>query len=244
MQVARDISFGPFRFDLADECLWRGTHAISLRPKAFSVLKLLVEHPGRLVTTQRVLDTVWPGTFVGDAVLKDNIRQLRDALDDDAKSPRYIETAHRRGYRFIAKLSESLPSNSPSAEPQSPVHFAPKLVAPASSATSFRVVGRESDLAKMHGWLNRASAGERQTVFVTGEPGIGKTSVVEAFLEEATRVPGIRVVRGQCLEHYGAGEAYLPILEGFSRLCRREAEGLCDVVFTRNKSGGEAAKSR
>src|SRR5437764_6369772 len=220
MQVARDISFGPFRFDLADECLWRGTHAISLRPKAFSVLKLLVEDPGRLVTTQRVLDTVWPGTFVGDAVLKDNIRQLRDALDDDAKSPRYIETAHRRGYRFIAKLSESLPSNSPSAEPQSPVHFAPKLVAPASSATSFRVVGRESDLAKMHGWLNRASAGERQTVFVTGEPGIGKTSVVEAFLEAATRVPGIRVVRGQCLEHYGAGEAYLPILEGFSRLCR------------------------
>jgi DNA-binding winged helix-turn-helix (wHTH) protein/tetratricopeptide (TPR) repeat protein len=215
MQVAKDITFGPFRFDMADECLWRGTQAISLRPKAFAVLKLLLEHPGRLVTTQQVLHLVWPGTFVSDAVLKDSIRQLREALDDDAKSPLYIETAHRRGYRFIGKLSEPLQSIPPSASlPISDV--APKFSAGSSSA----VLGRESDLAKLSGWLNRAVAGERQTVFVTGEVGIGKTSIVQAFLDEAASIPGLRVVRGQCLEHYGAGEAYLPILEGFSRLCR------------------------
>src|SRR5437868_11086201 len=60
MQAATEISFGSFRFDLTDECLWRGTQPISLRPKAFAVLKLLVEHPGRLVTKQQVLDAVWP----------------------------------------------------------------------------------------------------------------------------------------------------------------------------------------
>jgi DNA-binding winged helix-turn-helix (wHTH) protein len=84
MQVAKEISFGKFRLDLVNECLWQGARAISLRPKAFAVLKLLVENPGLLVTKQHVLDTVWPGTFVGDAVLKDNIRQLREALNDDA----------------------------------------------------------------------------------------------------------------------------------------------------------------
>ena len=72
----------------------------------------------------------------------------------------------------------------------------------------------------MRRWLDRALAGERQTIFVTGEPGIGKTSIVQAFLEQATQVQGIRVARGQCLEHYGSGEAYLPVLDAFSRLCR------------------------
>jgi predicted ATPase len=77
-----------------------------------------------------------------------------------------------------------------------------------------------AELAKMRSWLDRALAGERQTVFVTGEPGIGKTTVVQAFLEQACQVSGILVARGQCLEQYGSGEAYLPVLDGFSRLCR------------------------
>jgi DNA-binding winged helix-turn-helix (wHTH) protein len=59
------------------------------------------------VTKQQLLDDVWPDTFVSNAVLKDCIRQLREALQDDAKSPTYIETAHRRGYRFIAAVVES-----------------------------------------------------------------------------------------------------------------------------------------
>ena len=111
MQAGQNITFGRFRLDLTNECLWQGTRAISLRPKAFAVLKLLVERPGLLVTKQQVLDAVWPDTFVGDAVLKDNIRQLREALHDDAAEPVYIETAHRRGYRFIGKLSEPASKN-------------------------------------------------------------------------------------------------------------------------------------
>src|SRR5690348_3502698 len=101
------ISFGEFRFDPANECLWRGSEAIPLRPKAFAVLKYLVDHAGQLVLKQALIDAVWSDTFVGDAVLKDSIRQLRDALGDDAATPRYIETAHRRGYRFIASPTPS-----------------------------------------------------------------------------------------------------------------------------------------
>src|SRR5215471_11304826 len=219
MQPTIEIAFGRFRLDLTNECLWHGTRAISLRPKAFAVLKLLIENPGQLLTKQQVLDTVWPGTFVGDAVLKDNIRQLREALDDHAGSPMYIETAHRRGYRFIGKPSELTRGKHPiKATPVSTL--SPKTPGSGSSATEIRVLGREAELAKMRNWLHVALAGDRQVVFVTGEAGIGKTTLVQAFLETADELPNIRIARGQCLEQYGAGEAYLPLLDGFSRLCR------------------------
>src|SRR5215208_5575217 len=97
-------TFGGFQLDSANERLWRGDQAIALRPKAFAVLNYLVDHRGQLVTKQQLLDNVWSSTFVTDAVLKDSIRQVREALGDDATSPRYIETAHRRGYRFICQL--------------------------------------------------------------------------------------------------------------------------------------------
>ena len=99
------IIFDPFCLDLGNECLWRGSQAIKLRPKAFAVLDYLLGRPGRLVTKEELLNAIWPETFVGEAVLKVTIRQLREALDDDPKSPRFIETAHRRGYRFIGQIA-------------------------------------------------------------------------------------------------------------------------------------------
>ena len=104
------IIFDGFSLDLANECLWRGSQAIKLRPKAFAVLEYLLGRPGQLVTKQKLLDAVWPETFVGDAVLKVAIRQIREALADDPKSPRFIETAHRRGYRFIGPIAGSEPT--------------------------------------------------------------------------------------------------------------------------------------
>jgi DNA-binding winged helix-turn-helix (wHTH) protein/predicted ATPase len=224
MQAGQNIRFGRFRLDLTNECLWQGTRAISLRPKAFAVLKLLMERAGLLVTKQQVLDTVWPDTFVGDAVLKDSIRQLREALHDDAAEPVYIETAHRRGYRFIGKLSEpASATKTPVAFSSAPVlEASPNIATRRSSTETPGVLGRETELAKLHGWLDQALAGERQTVFVTGEPGIGKTTLVQAFLQQAAG-DSILIARGQCLEHYGSGEAYLPVLDGFSRLCRSVA---------------------
>jgi DNA-binding winged helix-turn-helix (wHTH) protein/predicted ATPase len=220
MQTQKEISFGQFRLDLTNECLWQDTRVIALRPKAFAVLKVLIDNPGQLVNKDQVLDAVWPGTFVGDAVLKDNIRQLREALNDDATSPTYIETAHRRGYRFIGKLYEPALIRFPSLYPAAaqPVNE----IEPSHLQHSRRVFGRQGELLKMQAWLNRVLLGERRTVFVTGEPGIGKTTIVNVFLEQARRIPGVRVARGQCLEHFGAGEAYLPVLDGLSRLCRSE----------------------
>ena len=214
MQPTKAGSFGRFRLDTTNECLWQGAQAIPLRPKAFAVLKHLVDHRGRLVTKQQLLDAVWPATFVTDAVLKDSIRQLREALGDDPATPRFIETAHRRGYRFIGDLTEDIPHAAPVAAHQPAI--------PSSLPTTSKPVllGRDAETEMMRACLGRASSGERQVVFVTGEPGIGKTTLVNAMLEQASSIDGLRIVRGQCLEQYGSGEAYLPVLDGFSRACR------------------------
>jgi len=215
-------TFGRFRLDPTNAQLWQGQQEIALRPKAFAVLTHLVEHAGQLVTKQQLLEAVWPGTFVTDAVLKDSIRQLRDALGDDAESPRFIETAHRRGYRFISPLSAKPVVASSSHDPP------PTGDRMAAIVTG--VLGRDAELARLSDCLEHALQGERQLVFVTGEPGIGKTTLVSALRDQAA-ARGAWVAWGQCLEHYGAGEAYLPVLDGLSRLGRREgSERITDVL--------------
>jgi DNA-binding winged helix-turn-helix (wHTH) protein/predicted ATPase len=199
--------FPPFRLDVGDEQLWRGAQAIELRPKTFAVLRYLVEHLGRLVTKEEVLNAVWPQTVVSEWVLKSCVRELREALGDEARTPQYIETVHRRGYRFIAAVVSSQHSVVSS---QTLVTGNGQLITP--------LVGRETELAQLHGWLEKALGGARQIVFVTGEPGIGKTALVEAFLQSLDA--SVWIGRGQCIEHYGAGEAYLPVLEALERLCQ------------------------
>jgi Cdc6-like AAA superfamily ATPase len=83
------------------------------------------------------------------------------------------------------------------------------------------LVGRDWPLAELHQCLGRMSNGERQIVFVTGEPGIGKTAVADAFIDRAVReMPDIRIARGQCIEGYGSKEVYYPMLEALGGLCR------------------------
>lgn len=97
--------FGDFRLDVRNATLERGGTPLPVTPKAFSVLLHLVEHAGQLVTKDEFLDVLWPGVFVGDAALKVSVREIRRALDDDPQAPTYIQTAHRRGYRFIAPVT-------------------------------------------------------------------------------------------------------------------------------------------
>ena len=212
------IIFNPFRLDLVNECLWRGSKAIKLRPKAFAVLNYLLGHPGQLVTKEELLNSIWPQTFVSDAVLKVTIRQLREALNDDPKSPRFIETAHRRGYRFIGRLTESekITADQSGRTRTTPFSSRPK------EDLSWGFVGRDEALTRMQEWLQKMLSGERQIIFVTGEAGIGKTALVDTFACSIASDQRIRIGRGQCLEQYGTGEAYLPVLEAIGRLCREQ----------------------
>ncbi|HEV8718279.1 MAG TPA: AAA family ATPase [Candidatus Binatia bacterium] len=221
MQREGQVTFRHFRFDPTGERLWRGARAIALRPKTFAVLRLLVERAGQLVTKEELLDAVWPDTSVSDVVPIVCVRELRQALGDQADAPHFIETVPRRGYRFIAPLSTAPPEVSRQLSGISKR----KSAASSQLATGNRplttpLIGREAELARLHEWLEKAASGERQIGFVWGEVGIGKTAVVEAFLARASVVQQWWIGRGQCLEHYGAGEAYMPVLDALGRLCR------------------------
>src|SRR4029453_1362942 len=119
-----------------------------------------------------------PGTFVSDAVLKVTIRQIREALGDDPKTPQFIETAHRRGYRFIGQIAEDGQKPPVDQRIRSTTPVLGSLRAADSPQT---VVGRDKALARMSVWFEKMLRGERQIVFVTGEAGIGKTSLVDTF---------------------------------------------------------------
>lgn len=229
MDQTCSLHFPPFRLEVLEEHLYRESNVISLRPKAYALLRYLVTHTGALITKETLLEIVWPDVIVSEGGLTELMRELRKALGDDARTPLYIETVHGRGYRFIAKVVSGQPSPA-----------APQFAQPPSRSleTTTSLVGREPELTQLHRWLDKALHGERQLVFVTGEPGIGKTMLIEAFRQrlasgewrvslssqrstDTVRVPDPWLVKGQCIEQYGASEAYLPILEALGRLARQ-----------------------
>jgi predicted ATPase len=204
------------RVDAVNACIWRGAAPLPLTPKGFAVLRYLIERPRRLVTKRELLDAAWAGTFVGDAVLKVAVLKIRKALGDDATTPRFIETVHRLGYRFVGTIDAVRGATEDG------------VADPASASTP---VGRAATIRRLGELLERAGERERQIVFVTGEAGIGKSTVVAAFLRRLEKTPGIWVARGQCLETLGRSEAYHPFLEAFGRLCRQPGcEGLVALL--------------
>src|SRR6188474_2094426 len=102
----RVLTFGRYRLD-PRRGLKSGAREIRLTPKALALLSFLAERPGEVITKEELFGAVWPEVAVGDAALVTCIQELRKALRDDARRPRYIETLHRRGYRFIAKAASS-----------------------------------------------------------------------------------------------------------------------------------------
>jgi tetratricopeptide (TPR) repeat protein len=90
---------------------------------------------------------------------------------------------------------------------------------------ALKMVGRESAIAKLDSYLERALKGQRQVVFITGEAGVGKTTLVDAFHQTASRRQNLRVIRGQCVEGFGGKEAYYPVLEALGQWVRDASGG-------------------
>lgn len=97
--------FGEFALDPGERRLWSGGGAVRLSPKAFDLLVVLVQHPGRLVTKNELLARVWPESFVEEGILTVHVSALRKALRDETRPPAYIETVARSGYRFIGPVT-------------------------------------------------------------------------------------------------------------------------------------------
>jgi DNA-binding winged helix-turn-helix (wHTH) protein/tetratricopeptide (TPR) repeat protein len=215
--------FHPFRLDTVNQCIWRLSDTglqerILLRPKAFALLAYLVDHARRLVTHDELLEAVWPGSVVEPQAVKKHVAALRRALGDRPKNSFFIETVIKRGYRFIAPITG----------------FATSRAVVSGETARGTLVGRRGSLEELHKAWERVLGGERQIVFITGEPGIGKTALAQTFRDQvAAGERSGRIAQGQCIEGYGTKEPYGPMLDALGRLCRdAQAAPIVHVLST------------
>jgi DNA-binding winged helix-turn-helix (wHTH) protein/tetratricopeptide (TPR) repeat protein len=207
----RQVAFDAFRLDFARHRLWRGEQEIPLRPKSWDLLCYLLGQPGLLVAKEILHREIWPDTAVSDDALTKVVAELRQTLGDNPRAPRLIETVHGRGFRFVADIRD--------VGPETGVATSPPTDAARHGEAAPTFVGRQLELGRLHECLDRAAQGARQLVFITGEAGIGKTTLSEEFLRSAaSRDPDIYILHGQCIQQYGQREPYMPVLEALERL--------------------------
>ena len=201
------MRFDWVRLDVANQCLWRGRPRVSLMPKPFAVLQYLVEHPGRLVTHDQLLGAIWPNTY--SAARKSSAGTGWRSGVRSAIAPKRHKACGetKRGYQFIAAVTEDSPL--PARENASPA--------------ANHLVGRSAPLAGLDRCLIQALDGRRQVVFVVGEPGIGKTSLVDAFQHASAPIAGVTVAPASQWEGFGGKEAYYPLLEAIGPARARPA---------------------
>ena len=191
------LTFGPYRLHPV-QGLTHGDREIHLTPKSLAVLYMLVRRSGEIVTKKELFDTAWSGRSVTDAALSSCIRELRQALGDDARKPSYLETVHRRGFRFITPCSK-FDEGGEVPRPDNLRH--------------------ERELEALGVYLDRARRGSVQLVAVQGDEDSGRSVLVDAFAARAADSAAWQVGRGACDELTGSGDPYRPLLEALTALC-------------------------
>lgn len=204
--------FETFRLDTSNECLWQNGVQINLPPKPFAVLRYLVENPGRLISHDELLDALWPETYVQPQVLRTYMLDLRKVLGDDPACPRFIQTLPKRGYCFVAQVKET-----------SGTEVSDASAVETQPAIFDGVVGREQELIRLKTLAEALACGHRQTVFITGATGIGKTALVEAACHQMVAMLSASVACGQCVEGLSKKEDYYAVMEILRQLCASEA---------------------
>lgn len=184
----------------------------ALRRKTFDVLCLLVTRAGEVVSKDDLLDAVWVDATVGEDMPRICVGELRRCLGDDTRSPRFIETVHGRGYRFLPEVrlgTQSAGDQVPAAKPREGQAL---------------LVGRDDELLQLTELIEAARTGRRQFALVSGEAGIGKTSLVESALRSVENAPSNEpaffLTEAQGRQRLGPDEAYVPWLEALAKICR------------------------
>ena len=173
------------------------------------------------MTKDDLLDSVWTDAIVSEGTLTNSIRELRAALGDDAHSPRYIETVHRRGFRFVAKLERVEASPAATALPPSPATTTQPTGTAAVRAPASAFVGRRSELDRLLRLASEAFAGTRRIVLVRGEAGIGKSTLLDRFAAALGGDPAharVRVATGRAVGYLQGAPPFLPVLSAIEAL--------------------------
>jgi predicted ATPase len=180
-----------------------------------AVLAYLARHSGRPVTKDELREQIWGTIHVSNTTLRVTVREIRAALGSDRTSPQYLETVPGRGYRFV--LDPAASSGIESAEGRETERPPMDQDEP--------IVGRQGAIEYLLNRFLRAEQGQRQLVFLGGEPGVGKTTLVQLFMERLTGRPGTTLMGGHCVMNFGAGEAYGPMLDALGRLAQGPESG-------------------
>jgi predicted ATPase/DNA-binding winged helix-turn-helix (wHTH) protein len=173
-------SFGELRVLTGLDLLFRGDHVVPLEPRAVRVLRHLVRNAGRVVAKEELLDEVWPDAFVTEGVLKKAVSQIRRALDDPPQQSRFVETYHRRGYRFIAPVERTLvtaPQTPAPVERDGRAEERDQELDLERDLDFDQLAGREAEMEGLRAEYRRALAGQSTPLLVLGEAGIGKTQL-------------------------------------------------------------------
>lgn len=184
--TSQPIAFGPFVLDVAAARLTRAGSTIGLTPRSFDLLAYLARRPGQLVGKDELLDQVWGRRFITEGVVKTIVSELRAALDDDAREPRYIETVPRRGYRFVATVAPQGTAATAAAGAAADVERRVDL--PGAGAA---LLGRDGALRQLVEML-----AQRRLVTLVGPGGVGKTRLALAAARsfQARCAEGVRVL--------------------------------------------------
>ena len=156
------LSFGEFVLDLLECRLWANGQEVLLAPKTLDLLVFLAKHPNRLFSREELVEALWPGIYVDDHALSVQIAELRRALGDNPKTPRYIETRARRGYRFLLTLAAPPVPVAPVVAVTPETHYAQS----GEYNIAYQVVGSGPvDLVFVMGWVSHLEYFWRQSHF-------------------------------------------------------------------------------
>lgn len=150
MKKQRYLVSGSLWLDRTDERIWRGSEELRLGGKAFAFLLALMEQPRTLVSKEDLFERVWPGLTVSESVLTTAAKEIRQAVGDDARNPRLIQTVYGRGYRFLGDTqpSDQPPKAEPTVELQKPAHWRRLHIAVAAAVGAIVIA-----IAAMSLWL-------------------------------------------------------------------------------------------
>jgi DNA-binding winged helix-turn-helix (wHTH) protein len=200
--------FETFRLEMTTHQLWDGKTYVNLPPKIYRLLLYFLQHAGQLISREELFNTVWDGRIVEDSALRLSINTLRKILQDDRKTPRFISTVSKRGYRFLANVVVKQHRDN-----HSPLCYRPKI------EPSPAWLERPLELALLRKAFLQATNGKRCLVFLDGERGAGKTTLLDMFLS-GIKHHELAVLRARGVQLHSAAEPFLPLLEALERHCR------------------------
>jgi DNA-binding winged helix-turn-helix (wHTH) protein len=200
--------FDSFRLEMAKQLLWDGETPVNLPPKIYRLLLFFLQHAGQLISREELFNAVWDGRIVDDSALRLAVNSLRNILQDDRKTPRFISTVSRRGYRFLADVAVNRPHDN-----VIPLRYQPKI------EPSSAWIERPSELGLLQKAFRQAAGKERCLFFLSGERGAGKTTLIDMFLSRIIS-PELAALRTRGVQLHEAVEPFLPLLEALERRCR------------------------